>query len=109
MMDFKNIFTRALKYPMNPNVYFFLLLINIIIFLTGIPVSDYETQVLIGAQPATLVFYAVSLAFFVASTIVGIFIFGIYLHSTYEYYTKKKHEIWLIVFLLPKKASSIFS
>ena len=91
-MDFGNIFKKALKYPMNSNVYFFLLLINLIIFLTGIPVSSYEQQVLLGAQPPTLIFYAVSLAFFIASTIVGIFLLGIYLHNAYEYYAKKKYE-----------------
>ena len=90
-MDLKNIFTRALKYPMNSNIYFFLLLVNVIIFLARIPVSEYETQVLLGLQPANPMFYILSLGFATANLIISVFIIGFYLHSSCGHYTKKKY------------------
>jgi len=90
-MDFKNIFGKALKYPRNSNIYFFLLLVNVIVFLARIPVSEYETQVALGLQPANPMFYILSLGFAIANLIISVFIIGFYLHNSHGYYTKKKY------------------
>ena len=90
-MDFGKIFSGALKYPRNSNIYFFLLLVNVMVFLARIPVSDYEQQVLLGAQPANPMFYIISMGFAISNLIISVFIIGFYIHNSHAYYTKKKY------------------